>query len=66
MTSVVQTQIEMERWPKIAKAWRRAFWKGFDVSKTMFPNKRIAWEWWLKRDEPKTKKKDNQIMFFED
>jgi phosphoadenosine phosphosulfate reductase len=62
-------QREMQRWPKIAKAWEKAVkatWKPTDDKRIVFNTAEEYWQWWLDRDRPGVKKDDNQMMFFED
>lgn len=76
MASKRQTKIEAARWPKIARAWEKAAFDGFDLNKSAFPSFDTYWNWWMNRDWSKEayykatgqilKKDENQMMFFED
>lgn len=41
---------QMQRWPKICRAWERAIKATFKPEKTGFANAEEYWEWWLNRD----------------
>ena len=67
MTTAGQTQVELERWPKLAEAWRRAafrYWdkQGTGVQRWSTPEE--FWQWWLsRRSEPKAD--DAQCIMFD-
>ena len=67
MTRDVKRQ--MERWPRIAKAWEKAVKATFkpDSDKRFkFKTAEEYWQWWLDRDVPSRKTDDGPMMFFED
>lgn len=41
---------QMERWPKICRAWERAVKATFDPNKVGFASAEEYWQWWLNRD----------------
>ncbi len=58
------TEIQIQRWPRLCRAWEKAVkatYKAGGVWKT--PEE--YWQWWLDRDAP-SKNKDDTIMMFED
>ena len=59
---VRDTKRQIERWPKIAEAWRRActryYNKGSEGVKR-WPTDGAMWSWWLDRDAPAIK--DNEV-----
>ena len=62
-------QRQMDRWPRIARAWEKAIkatWKPTKDKRFTFNDPEEYWQWWLDRDAPGVKKDDNQMMFFED
>ena len=64
-----QVDLQMQRWPKIARAWEKAVRATYNPDKTKkhaFNNEQEYWEWWLDRDRPSLQKDDKQMMFFED
>jgi len=65
MTRDVERQ--MQRWPRIAKAWEKAVKATYQPNKPgfIFDNVEEYWRWWLDRDAP-SRTKDNTIMMFED
>ncbi len=62
MNRNVQQQIN--RWPKIARAWEKAIKATFKPH-SHFKTAQDYWEWWLDRDRSCTRK-DKTLMFFED
>lgn len=66
MTRDVKRQ--MERWPRIARAWEKAVKATFVPGKGNFTFKTAEeyWQWWLDRDAPSRKTDDGPMMFFED
>ncbi len=65
MTRDVEQQ--MQRWPRIAKAWEKAIKATFQPDKAgfIFKTAEEYWQWWLDRDAP-NRSKDDTIMMFED
>lgn len=66
MTRDIERQ--MQRWPRIAKAWEKAVKATFkpDANKRfVFRNPEEYWQWWLDRDRSAFTQ-DDTIMFFED
>ena len=66
MTRDVQRQ--MERWPKIARAWEKAVkatYKADETKKFKFNTPEEYWQWWLDRDASALNK-DETMMMFED
>ena len=67
MTTARQTQVEMERWPKLAEAWRRAafrYWDKQGIGVKHWPTPEEFWQWWLsRRGEPKVD--DSQCIMFD-
>ena len=62
-------QRDIQRWPRIAKAWERAIKATYnpDSNKRFkFKDPEEYWQWWLDRDASSKRKDDNQMMFFED
>jgi len=61
-------ELQMKRWPQIARAWERAVKKTYNSSaKKKFKSAEEYWQWWLDRDRPSMlKADDDQMMFFED
>lgn len=59
---------EIQRWPKIAKAWEKAVKATFRPGGKdfVFNNPDEYWQWWLDRDAPSLRKNENQQIFFED
>lgn len=51
---------EINRWPKLAAAWKRAVMSTWKPELSESPEKH--WEWWLKRDGA-AKKNDDSVMF---
>lgn len=41
---------QMERWPKICRAWERAIKATYDPKKVGFTSAEEYWQWWLDRD----------------
>ncbi|HDZ37283.1 MAG TPA: phosphoadenosine phosphosulfate reductase [Marinobacter sp.] len=67
MTRDVERQ--MQRWPRIAKAWEKAVKATYQPGKDKrfkFKSAEEYWQWWLDRDAPSRNKDDGQIMMFED
>lgn len=59
---------DMDRWPRIARAWERAIKATFNPDihgKYSFANAEEYWQWWLDRDRSAITK-DDTMMFFED
>ena len=66
MTRDVERQ--MQRWPRIAKAWEKAVKATYQPDKNkrfIFKSAEEYWQWWLDRDAP-ARSKDDTIMMFED
>ncbi len=65
MTRDVERQ--MQRWPKLCKAWEKAVKATYQPDKSgfVFQSAEEYWQWWLDRDAP-AKSKDATIMMFED
>lgn len=61
---VRDTATEIQRWPRIAKAWERAIKATFDPDKTGFDSPEEYWRWWLNRDA--TALKHEETLFFRD
>jgi phosphoadenosine phosphosulfate reductase len=52
MISKERSEQQMERWPKIAEAWKRAtfrYWSKQNEGQKRFPTPESYWEWWLSR-----------------
>jgi len=67
MTRNVQQQLD--RWPKLCRAWEKAVKSTFkpNIGKRFkFKNAEEYWQWWLDRDAPSRKQDGDQMMFFED
>jgi phosphoadenosine phosphosulfate reductase len=62
------TQEQIVRWPKIARAWGKAVKATFkpENKKTTFRTPEEYWQWWLDRDRPGLNDEPNQCMMFED
>lgn len=58
-------ELEMKRWPKIAKLWEKAVKATFNPDKSNFKTPEELWQWWLNRDSHYKKDKE-QLMFFSD
>ena len=60
-------QRDIERWPRIARAWEKAIKATFkpENKNKPFKDPEEYWQWWLDRDRP-AMKRDNNMMFFED
>lgn len=65
MTRDVERQ--MQRWPKLCRAWEKAVKATFQPNKKGFKFKTAEeyWQWWLDRDAP-SRSKDETMMMFED
>jgi len=63
MTRNVEQQ--MQRWPKICRAWEKAIKATFRESQDIFKTPEEYWLWWLDRDAPAVNK-DETMMMFED
>lgn len=60
---------QMERWPKICKAWEKAIKATYNPDKTKnhtFNSSQEYWEWWLDRDRASIIKNTKQGLFFTD
>jgi len=59
---------QMQRWPKICRAWEKAVKATFqpDNKRFVFKTAEEYWQWWLDRDAPSRKQDGNQRMFFRD
>jgi len=61
-------QREINRWPRIAKAWEKAIkatYRG-DADNVQFNSPEEYWQWWLDRDRRATRNDENQCVMFED
>ncbi len=62
-----QAQIQIKRFPKLAEAWHRAFYRFYDLgwdSVKRWSNAEEMWQWWLSRKgEPKLN--DAQCIMFD-
>jgi len=45
-----EVELQMQRWPKLCRAWERAVKATFNSKKTGFANAEEYWQWWLNRD----------------
>jgi len=45
-----EVERQMQRWPKLCRAWERAVKATFNPDKTGFANAEEYWQWWLNRD----------------
>ena len=59
-------QEEIDRFPKIVKAWEKAVKATFKPDDGRWSDPEDYWQWWLDRDRSAMKSDDNQMMFFED
>jgi len=62
-------ELQMKRWPRIARAWEQAIkatYKPTTDKKYIFKSPEEYWQWWLDRDAASHKKDDGQMMFFTD
>ena len=58
-------QQQIDRWPKIAKAWEKAIKATYKPDDDTFSSPEDYWQWWLDGDRP-AKNKDKTVMMFED
>lgn len=65
MTTKYMVKIEMERWPKLALAWRHAAQRVIEVKgdKALFKSGDEYFEWWISREG--MKKEDGQCVMFQ-
>jgi len=64
---------QMQRWPKIARAWERAIKATYDPAKDVYGSAEEYWQWWLNRDAvtcnksgvPVREARHGQMGFFE-
>ena len=67
MTTARLTKIEMEKWPKLAEAWKRACYRLFEThpeASKRFESAEDSWQWWISRKgQPKVS--EAQCMMFE-
>lgn len=62
----IDIQREMDRWPKIAKAWEKAVkatFKPDSDKRYKFESPEEYWQWWLDRDRRALKDDENQCYF---
>jgi len=45
-----EVKLQMQRWPKLCRAWERAVKATYKPDKTGFANPEEYWQWWLNRD----------------
>lgn len=64
MTRDIEKQ--MQRWPRLCKAWEKAVKATFKPGKSIFKTEDEYWLWWLDRDAPGKLKETNQRLFFTD
>ncbi len=59
---------QMERWPRLCRAWEKAIKATFKPTdrEGAFKTADEYWRWWLDRDASRKIKDDGQIMMFED
>lgn len=62
---VRDVQKQIERWPKIARAWERAIKATYDPEKQGFKTPEEYWQWWLDRDRKMRIDKD-ELLFKND
>lgn len=65
MTRDIERQ--MQRWPKICKAWEKAIKATYQPGKDkrfVFQSAEEYWQWWLDRDAPSRKQDEGQGFFF--
>lgn len=64
MTSAAQTKRDMERWPKLADAWKRAAYRYYEHSAgaQKFGSPEAYWQWWIGR---KARRDKAQMVMFE-
>lgn len=60
-----KTALQMQRWPKIARAWERAIKATFKPEKNTFKNAEEYWQWWLNRDAKVLDKDETLFRAFE-
>lgn len=58
-------EVEMARWPKIARAWERSIKATFNPNTSGFASAEELWRWWLDRDARKPIT-NNETLFFRD
>ena len=58
-----EVELQMQRWPKLCRAWERAVKATFNPDKTGFLNAEEYWQWWLNRDA-KAKTSDTDRWLF--
>lgn len=58
-------ELQMRRWPRIAKLWEKSVKATFKPGVSSFDSAEELWKWWLNRDSHR-KKADGQMMFFTD
>ena len=56
-------ELQMQRWPKLCRAWERAVKATFNPDKVGFANAEEYWQWWLNRDA-KAKTSDTDRWLF--
>ena len=59
-----EVKLQMQRWPKLCRAWERAVKATYKPEKTGFASAEEYWQWWLKRDG-KMKEETGQGALFE-
>lgn len=66
METARQTQIELERFPKLSEAWKRAcyrYWEKGTESTRHWPTPEDMWQWWLSRKGEAKVNEAQCIMF---
>lgn len=68
MQTARQTQIELQRFPKLAEAWKRAcyrYWEASDIHPSVkrWPTPEAFWQWWLSREGAPEANETQQNMF---
>jgi len=57
------TELQIERWPRIARAWERAIKATWNPGKkSQFNSPEEYWKWWLDRDRPSRGKNDEWLF----
>ena len=60
-------QKDIDRWPKLARAWEKATKSTFKLqSDKVYQTPEEYWQWWLDRDRRAIRDDENQCMMFED